>query len=116
VHKIVALSECKITAGHQPFSVHFNQMASQPTSWSVTMSRQKLSKLGYTESDMIYFRYSLTQVYLTSLCRKRYSLYLFLLGGLIVQQLAAGLVEGGKGSETLAGFWTNLITPFCMMV
>jgi hypothetical protein len=31
----------------------------------------ELSKLGYTESDMIYFHYSLIEVHLTSLCRKR---------------------------------------------
>jgi hypothetical protein len=33
-------AEYKVTAGHLPFSVHFNQLAAQATSWSVIYSVQ----------------------------------------------------------------------------
>ena len=41
------LSEHKITAGHRPFSVHFNWMATQAPSWLVIVSRQNLSRYRY---------------------------------------------------------------------
>ena len=67
--------EHKITAGHWPFSVHFNQMAAQATSWSVIVSRQKFPKLYNYQNGLdrnIYSHlYNLLEFYLTFYIKKR---------------------------------------------
>ena len=50
-------AEHKITAGHWPFSVHFNQMAAQAISWLVILSVQA-SFQGYKTTSMVWIEIS----------------------------------------------------------